>query len=419
MVIMNAREALIALNLIEGIGPIRVRKLLEFFHEPQNVLNAKGNDLNKIKCLTDDVRNSILNWESEVDLQGELRRIRENDCWILIQTDELYPRLLRHIYDPPIVLYVRGSLTENDGANGIAVVGSRQTTHYGREQARKISRDLAKEGMTVVSGGARGIDTAAHHGALEGGGRTIAVLGTGINHVYPAENAGLFEKITSSGALMTQFPFNRPGDRQSFPVRNRIVAGMTLGCLVIEAALTSGAIITCNMAVDNGRAVFATPGRVDSPRSNGCHELIKRGAKLCETVEDILVEFEYLFPTSPTLLNLFPEKSSSSPKRSVASLSASRPGTKNSPAPLSEPLTDKISSRKQVNSKAAPAFSADDFEGIEKKIFTLISESSELDLDEIVRAGGLTSSEVNTGLLKLEMKKAVVRLPGRRFALGS
>ncbi len=404
---MNAREALIALNLIEGIGPVRVRKLLEFFQTPERVLRASMDQLSRISCLTDDVRNAIVHWEDEVDLLGEMRRIRENDCWILIQEDELYPKLLRHIYDPPIVLYVRGSITPNDGTNSLAVVGSRQTTHYGREQARNFSRNLAKEGITVVSGGARGIDTAAHRGALEGGGRTIAVLGTGINHVYPAENAELFDTITSHGALITQFPFNRPGDRQSFPVRNRIVAGMTMGCLVIEAALTSGALITCNMAVDNGRSVFAVPGRVDSPRSQGCHDLIKRGAKLCENVEDILVEFEYLFPSPNSQTPLIP---SSSINRYIPDESARIKRNKN---PLKQPANIVANKKKNV----LDTFKADQFQGIEKKIFCLLSENSELDLDEIIRNGGMSSSEANTGLLKLEMKKAVVRLPGRRFAL--
>jgi DNA processing protein len=323
----------------------------------------------------------------------------------------LYPKLLKHIYDPPIVLYVRGSLTKNDGAGGVAVVGSRQTTHYGRETARRLSRDLARSGVTVVSGGARGIDTAAHHGALEGGGRTIAVLGTGINHVYPAENAQLFERIASNGALITQFPFNRPGDRQSFPIRNRIVAGMTLGCVVVEAALTSGALITCNMALDNGRSVFSVPGRIDSPRSKGCHELIKRGSKLCENVEDILCEFEYLFPPSNHPVSALSQTSSTTATPATQrSHAESRPHSK-LPSQSNLKTSEKLQRR-------APLVKLDitQLEGAEQKILSLLSEQDDLDLDEIIRAGGLTSAEVATGLLKLEMKKAVVRLPGRRFA---
>jgi DNA processing protein len=209
----------------------------------------------------------------------------------LIQSDELYPESLRNIYDPPLVLYVKGSLSARD-KNAVALVGSRQTTHYGIEVARKFGYQLALAGVTVVSGGARGIDTAAHQGAINANGRTVAVLGTGINIVFPAENVALFERIAESGAILSQFPFNRSADKQSFPIRNRIVAGMTLGTVVVEANLTSGALITANMAVDFGRQLFAVPGRIDSPRSKGCHELIKRGAKLCEGLEDILSEFE-------------------------------------------------------------------------------------------------------------------------------
>src|SRR5213078_3161338 len=174
---------------------------------------------------------AIANWEKSVDLGNELKRIEEYGCHILTQTDADYPDLLRQIYDPPIVLYVRGRLTAKD-KNGVAMVGSRMTTHYGIETARKLAYQLAYVGVTVVSGGARGIDTAAHQGALSGKGRTICVLGTGINIVFPPENAELFERITTSGAVVSQYPFNRQADRQSFAIRNRIVAGMTLGTVV-------------------------------------------------------------------------------------------------------------------------------------------------------------------------------------------
>jgi DNA processing protein len=159
-------------------------------------------------------------------------------------------------------------------------------------------RLLADAEVALVSGGARGIDTAAHQGALGAKGRTICVLGTGINLVFPTENTELFQRISENGAVITQFPFNRPADKQTLPVRNRIVAGMTLGTVVVEANTTSGALITANMAVEAGRQIFAVPGQIDSPRSKGSHDLIKKGAKLCEGAEDILSEFEYLFPSS-------------------------------------------------------------------------------------------------------------------------
>jgi DNA processing protein len=256
--------------------------------------------------------------------------------------------------------------------SAVAMVGSRQTTHYGIETARKLAYQLAYVGVTVVSGGARGIDTAAHQGALSAKGRTIAVLGTGINLIFPTENAELFERIAANGAVITQFPFNRPADKQSFPIRNRIVAGMTLGTVVVEANLTSGALITANMAVEQGRQVFAVPGRIDSPRSKGCHELIKKGAKLCEGAEDILSEFEYLFPAS------------------------------NRPPGASE-------------TGVLPALNISDNE---QKVYDALGVE-ELNIDEVIRHSGLPSSAVSVALLGLEMKRLVRQLPGKMFVKNS
>src|SRR5881394_315280 len=294
---MDPKESLVALNLIEHVGPVRVRQLLEHFGEAPAILRASKPQLLRVRGIGEETAEAISKWEDSVDLSHELKRIQEFGCHILTQTDADYPDLLRQIYDPPIVLYVRGRLTAKD-KNAVAMVGSRLTTHYGLETARKLAYQLAYVGVTVVSGGARGIDTAAHQGALSAKGRTVAVLGNGINIVFPPESAELFERIAAHGAVLTQFPFNRKADKQSFPIRNRIVAGMSVGTVVVEANFTSGALITAGMAIDNGRQVFAVPGRIDSPRSKGCHELIKKGAKLCESAEDILSEFEYLFPAS-------------------------------------------------------------------------------------------------------------------------
>src|SRR6185503_2013976 len=274
---------------------------------------------------------------------------------------------LRQIYDPPIVLYVKGGLTARD-KNAVAMVGSRQTTHYGLEAARKLAYQLAYLGVSVVSGGARGIDTAAHQGALSAKGRTIAVLGTGINIVFPSENAALFERIAENGAVLTQFPFNRCADKQSFPIRNRIVAGMTLGTVVVEANLTSGALITSHFATEYGRQVFAVPGRIDSPRSKGCHELIKKGAKLCESAEDILSEFEYLFPQT------------------------NRP-----PAPNETGVIPAIELSEN-----------------EQKVYATL-DHEELPIDDVIRKSGLPSSAVSVALLGLEMKRLIKQLPGKMF----
>ena len=362
---MDSREALVVLNMVDHVGPVRLRHLLDFFGAPEAILNASKSQLLAVHGIGQDTATAIANWETTIDLAAELKRVADFGCHILISSDEEYPASLRQIYDPPIVLYVKGKLTTND-KNAVALVGSRQTTHYGLEVARKLGYQLAYMGVTVVSGGARGIDTAAHQGALSAKGRTVAVLGTGINIVFPPENRELFERIAASGAIVSQFPFNRTADKQTFPIRNRIVAGMTLGTVVVEANLTSGALITANFATEYGRQVFAVPGRIDSPRSKGCHKLIKNGAKLCEDVEDILTEFEYLFPTS------------------------NRPKDR----------------------EGLPAMTLSESE---QKIYDSLNDREELAIDEIVRGTGLPVSTISVALLSLEMKRLVKQLPGKLF----
>ncbi len=364
---MDAREALVALNLVPNVGPIRVRQLLERFGDAPVILSATRGQLQQVNGIGEETAAAIAAWETTIDLRGELKRIEEFGCRVVTQADDEYPRLLRQIYDPPLVLYIKGELLPKD-RNAVAMVGSRMTTHYGIEVARKLAYQLAYLGVTVVSGGARGIDSAAHQGALSAKGRTVAVLGTGINIVWPPENQELYERITNNGALITQFPFNRPGDKQSFPIRNRIVAGMTLGTVVVEANLTSGALITANFANDYGRQVFAVPGRIDSPRSKGCHELIKKGAKLCEGAEDILSEFEYLFPPS-----------------------------------------NKLASPSETGQLPALELSEN-----EQKVHDTLSEEA-VSIDEVIRKSGLPASSASVALLSLEMKRIVRQLPGKMF----
>jgi DNA processing protein len=365
---MDSREAYVVLNLIEGVGPVRVRQLLEHFGDAPAILAASRNQLLQVRGIGDDTADAISGWEQSTDLAGELKRITDFGCRVIIQSDDEYPASLREIYDPPIVLYVKGAITTKD-KNAVALVGSRQTTHYGIETARKLAYQLAYVGVSVVSGGARGIDTAAHQGAMAAKGRTLCVLGTGINIVFPPENRDLFERIAENGAVMTQFPFNRNGDKQSFAIRNRIVAGMTLGTVVVEADLHSGALITSNFATEYGRQVFAVPGRIDSPRSKGCHELIKKGAKLCEGAEDILSEFEYLFPSS------------------------------NKPPSPGE-------------TGMLPALELSENE---QKVLDTLRADDETSIDEVIRKSGLPSSAVSVALLSLEMKRVVKQLPGKLF----
>jgi DNA processing protein len=368
---VDSKEALIALNLIEHVGPVRARLLLEHFGDAPKILAASKSALLRVRNIGAETAEAISTWEKTIDLAGELKRIQEFGCHVLIQSDADYPEMLRQIYDPPLALYVKGALTAKD-KNAVAMVGSRMTTHYGIEVARKLAYQLAYVGVTVVSGGARGIDTASHQGALSAKGRTVCVLGTGINIVFPPENAELFERIAANGAVITQYPFNRKADKQSFAIRNRIVAGMTLGAVVVEANLTSGALITANFATEYGRQVFAVPGRIDSPRSKGCHELIKKGAKLCEGAEDILSEFEYLFPAS------------------------NRPAAPNETGVL-------------------PALSLSENE---QKVYDALS-NEESTIDEVIRRSGLPSSTVSVALLSLEMRRLVKQLPGKLFVRNS
>lgn len=363
---MTSTEAYIALNMIEKVGPVRLRHLLGIFENPETILKASSEQLACVEGIGRDIARCISDWESQVDLVAELNRIQEYGCSVVTNEDPIYPQSLKEIYDPPIVLYVKGQLEERDH-HGVAIVGSRMTTPYGLESARRLAYQLGQAGVTVVSGGARGIDTAAHQGCLRANGRTIAVIGSGLDIIYPAENRGLFENIAEQGAVITQFPFRRKADRQSFPIRNRIVAGMSLGTLVVEANRTSGALITANMAVDYGRQVFALPGRIDSPRSKGCHALIKNGAKLCESAEDILSEFEYLFPPS-----------SSSVRDST-------------PTPVSIPLSD------------------------EETVIWNLLEAAESHLDELIRGSRLPTAKVSVLLMGMEMKGLVKRLPGQVY----
>jgi DNA processing protein len=364
---MESREALVALNMVEHVGPVRLRQLLEYFGDAAAILRANKRELMRVHGIGEDTAESIANWEKSVRLKEELKRIADFGCRIVVQDDPEYPELLKQIYDPPVVLYIRGALLPKD-KNAVALVGSRMTTHYGIEVARKLAYQLAYLGVTVISGGARGIDSAAHQGALSAKGRTVAILGTGINIIWPAENKELYERIAANGAVVTQFPFNRPGDKQSFPIRNRIVAGMTLGTVVVEANLSSGALITANFATEYGRQVFAVPGRIDSPRSKGCHDLIKKGAKLCEGAEDILSEFEYLFPP-----------------------------TNRSPT--------------ATETGVLPAIELSENE--QKVHDTLSMEESTV--DEVIRRSGLPPSAVSVALLSLEMKRLIRQLPGKLF----
>ncbi|MBR90548.1 MAG: DNA-protecting protein DprA [Verrucomicrobiales bacterium] len=358
---MNPREALVALNLIRDIGPTTVRRLLDVFGDAPTILRAPERELGGVEGIGPARARAIARWEQSVDLQGELGRVRDFGAQVITVLDSGYPLLLKQIHDPPIVLYVIGQLAAEDD-HAVAMVGTRMVTQYGRAAAHQLAGQLARAGLTIISGGARGVDTASHEGALSVGGRTIVILGTGLDIVYPSENADLFKRISSHGAVITQFPFGRRGDKQSFPIRNRIVAGMARATVVVEANRASGALITANFAAEYGRAVFAIPGRIDNPRSTGCHDLIRDGAQLCAGPEHVLEEFDTLFASN------------------------------------------------QIEKKPLPQLTSD-----EKAVYGKLTHD-EQPLDAIVHQTGLTVPKVTVALLQLELKHLAKQFPGRLFA---
>ena len=278
------------LHLCSGVGPIRFARLLTELGGIDAVLEAGEARLAGVEGVGPKTAQSIVRGRREAAVEREVELAAQHGARILCLADEEYPAILKKIDDPPACLYVRGTLEPTDGL-AVAVVGSRHCTRYGTEQAERFGALLAGAGLTVVSGMARGIDAAGHRGALTAGGRTIAVMGCGLCHVYPPESVDLALRIVERGALVSELPMNTAPDASNFPARNRIIIGLSLGVLVVEAAARSGAMITARLASDYNREVFAIPGQIDRPNSEGCHELIRGGAgKLVTQLSDILDE---------------------------------------------------------------------------------------------------------------------------------
>jgi DNA processing protein len=362
---MNATEACIALNMLPTVGPVRLRKLLQVFKEPPQILSAKRADLRRVEGIGNEVADQISNWESIVDLAAELKRIRDFGASVIIQESPSYPASLREIHAPPIVLYVWGKLEERD-QHAIGIIGARRTTHYGTESAKKLAYQLAYAGLTVISGLARGIDTAAHQGALAAKGRTVAVIGSGLLKLYPPENRALAEKISNgSGAVVSEFSMEIEPDRQTFPMRNRIISGWSHGVLVVEAGLNSGALITASQALEQGRSVYAVPGHINAPSAMGSNRLIQQGAKLVMDASDILDDLQVLLPEA-----------------------------KPSPEAMVRPL---------------PPLSEE-----ERRVYDAI-EAAETPIDQIAAKCNLPSATVSSTLLRLELKRLVKQLPGKYF----
>jgi DNA processing protein len=290
---MDDHDALLALNAVKGLGNARISKLIEHFGGPAKVFEVSRQDILQSNLLPADVVNNLIIFPVDRFLDEEKDLLRKEHIDTIDFLNPSYPSLLKQIPDAPVILYVKGKIP--DGQMNLAVVGSRRSSLYGQATADMISTRLAELGVTIVSGLARGIDTAAHKGALKARGKTIAVLGCGLLDIYPPENEMLFEEIANSGAVVSEFPLKVPPLAFNFPRRNRIISGLSLGVVVVEAALKSGALITADCALEQGRDVFAVPGKIDNPGSSGVHHLIKQGAKLITSVEDILEELKEQF----------------------------------------------------------------------------------------------------------------------------
>ena len=366
---MTPLEALVALNMLPKIGPVRVRRLLEAFGCPAAVLAAPENKLIRVEGIGPETAKILGSWQDQVDPSTEIREASERGIAIVTQDDEGYPAPLRDAYDPPLLLYVWGKIEARD-RHAIGVVGSRRATHYGAQAAKKLSYQLAQAGFTIVSGLARGIDTAAHEAAVAANGRTIAVIGSGLGKLYPPENLGLAEKIASGfGAVVSEFPLHTAPDKQTFPMRNRIVAAWSRALLVVECPAWSGSLITANLASEYGKPIFAVPGPIDKPSSAGCNQLIRDGATLvadASRVLDDLGELPFARQTSTT-----------------------------GPA---------------VDLPGLPELPEE-----EAAVFAVV-DGDEASVDQIIERAKLPAHVVTATLMKLEMRRLVRAFPGFRYA---
>jgi len=290
--------AVLKLALTPGVGPRTYQALIEYFGSAEVAAVAAPSELRKVAGVGPKLMRAIVDARASLDVEEELRLCREQNVGVLTIDDESYPKTLREIHNPPSVLFVRGAWQPSD-ALAIAIVGTRHATSYGVRQAERLAIGLANAGLTIISGLARGIDAAAHRGALAAGGRTIAVLGSGVLNVYPPEHADLAEQVITHGALISEAPPRSQPHSGLFPQRNRLITGLSLGVIVVEAAQRSGALISAEHAMEQGREVFAVPGPIDSRTSRGCHQLIRDGAKLVESVDDVLDELGPMFAAAP------------------------------------------------------------------------------------------------------------------------
>ena len=362
----------IALSFVTGVGSRTAAMLIDRLGSPASVFEASSHALESTGLKRETIE-AIKSAETREKAAHEIDELARLGGEALTLTDERYPKLLRETYDPPIVIYCLGNLTAVFSQPVIAIVGSRRCSTYGRNVAEKLSRELAERGVTIVSGLARGIDSAAHRGALDGRGLTVGVMGTGLDAVYPKENRKLAERIVDKGALITEFPLTTPPVSQNFPFRNRVISGLSLGVMVVEGAERSGSLITARLAYEQGRDVFAVPGNITSAKSFGPNYLIKDGAKLVQTWRDVIEEL----PSEMKATILSAERGESRIKQIVIDEVA-----------LSES---------------------------ERRVLKLLSADDSVHIDQLISKAGLSAGELMGALLQLEMTDRIRQLPGKSF----
>src|SRR5438067_2699655 len=368
----------IALNMTPGIGPRAAAKLLERFGSAEAVFGATRAELEALRLRPEAVE-SIRAREFFEKAEAEVERVRSMGVDVLLLDDGVYPALLREIFDPPITLYVKGAWSECLEQPTVAMVGSRRCSTYGQNAATMLARDLAQKGVTIISGLARGIDAAAHRGALEAGGRTVAVMGTGIDEVYPRDHKKLVDEILANkGALVSEFPLETPPAPQNFPYRNRIISGLSLGVVLVEAAENSGSLITARLAMEQNREVFAVPGNITSRNSFGTNYLITgAGAKLVQQWQDVASEL---------------------PAEIAARL-----------------LPPPSKKRKKGEFVDQLQLTPSDLNEHESAIFKLLTTDTPLQIDTLAETTKLSITQLTTALLSLEMRELIRALPGQAF----
>jgi len=361
----------LCLKNVPGIGNHLFKRLIDRFSLPEAVFQASQQELLEVEGISKRQSAAILNYQAPLSIKAELDQANQKGYKIITLADSLYPPLLKEIPDPPPFLYVSGTL---DGSpKNIAVVGSRNPTAYGISTTQKLCADLSAHGITIISGMAVGIDTAAHQGALAGKGRTVAVLGSGFNKIYPSQNLNLFKRISEEGAVISEFALNIEPEAHHFPIRNRIISGMSMGTVVVEATRKSGSLITARLAAEQNREVFAVPGSIQSFKSTGTHALIKQGAKLVENAQDVIEELVAYLDMGPPGM---PEE-----------------GVQNHTA--------------QTQLSLPPE---------ELAVYNNLSPYPE-HIDAIIRKTQIESGKLLSLLLQLELKGIVQQLPGKYFSL--